>query len=66
MSDEGLMTAEIEGCLRVVIKALKQCGLPANDVIACCSAMLANDRAGCIARESVQELRSRLQPPVAK
>src|SRR5262249_39678797 len=44
MSDEGLMTEEIEDGLGVVITGLKKCDLPAAAVIAWCTAMLANDR----------------------
>jgi hypothetical protein len=61
MSDEGMMTDDIEDCLSVVLKELKKCDLPANDVIAWCSAMLANDRVGFIARDPLQSLRSHLQ-----
>lgn len=63
MSDEGMMTDDIEECLSVVLKELKKCDLPANDVIAWCSAMLANDRVGFIARESLQSLRDRVVSP---
>ena len=34
MSDEGLMTEDIEECLTVVIQALKTCDLPASQVTA--------------------------------
>ena len=61
MSDEGLMTRDIETCLSVVHKALKRCDLPADEVIVWCSAMLAADRVGFIARESLQSLRDHLQ-----
>ncbi len=61
MSDEGLMTQDIEDCLDVVLKALEKCDLPANEVIAWCSAMLANDWVGFIAEESLQSLRNRAQ-----
>ena len=61
MSDEGLMTQDIEDCLGVVLKALEKCDLPATEVIAWCSAMLDSDRVGFIARESLQSLRSRAQ-----
>jgi hypothetical protein len=61
MSDEGMMTDDIEECLSVVLKELKKGDLPANDVIAWCSAMLANDRVGFIAREPLQSLRNHLQ-----
>jgi hypothetical protein len=61
MSDEGLMTQDIEDCLDVVLKALEKCDLPANEVIAWCSAMLDNDRVGFIAQEAIQSLRNRAQ-----
>jgi len=61
MSDEGLMTQDIEDCLGVVLKDLEKCDLPATEVIAWCSAMLDSDRVGFIARESLQSLRSRAQ-----
>ena len=32
MSDEGLMTDDIEECLEVVVKALKKCDLPPGEV----------------------------------
>ena len=44
MSDEGLMTDDIEECLMVVIKALGNCDLPTGEVLAWCSAMLDADR----------------------
>jgi hypothetical protein len=61
MSDEGLMTEEIEDCLNVVIKALGKCDLPAGEVIAWCSAMLKTDRNGFIASEALESLRNRTQ-----
>jgi hypothetical protein len=61
MSDEGMMTDDIEECLTVVMKALKKCDLPADEVATWCSAMLENDRVGCIAREPLQSLRKRFQ-----
>lgn len=44
MSDEGLMTDDIENCLNVVIEALQKSDLPANEIGAWNSAMLDNDR----------------------
>jgi hypothetical protein len=61
MSDEGLMTQDIEGCLDVVLRALEKCDLPADEVVAWCSAMLDNDRVGFIARGPLQALRNRAQ-----
>jgi uncharacterized Zn finger protein len=61
MSDEGLMTQDIEDCLDAVLKALAKSDLPAAEVIAWCTAMLDTDRVGFIAREPLQLLRSRAQ-----
>jgi hypothetical protein len=61
MSDEGLMTEDIEDCLDVVLRALAKCDLPAAEVIAWCSAMLDNDRVGFIVRGPLQSLRSHAQ-----
>jgi hypothetical protein len=61
MSDEGLMTPDIEDCLAVVLAALEKCELPANEVVVWCAAMLDNDRAGFIARGPLQSLRNRVQ-----
>jgi hypothetical protein len=66
MSDEGLMSADIEDCLRVVLKALEQCDLPAVEISAWCSAMQANDRVGFIAQESLESLRRRVQAAGAR
>jgi len=61
MSDEGLMTDDIEDCLSVVIEALKKCDLPAAEVLAWCTAMVADDRVGFIARESLQSLQDHFE-----
>jgi uncharacterized Zn finger protein len=58
MSDEGLMTEDIEDCLSVVLEALETCELPATEIITWCSAMLDTDRVGFIAREPLQSLRT--------
>ena len=36
MSDEGMMTADIEDCLSVVLKAVEKCEMTAAEVIAWC------------------------------
>ena len=61
MSDEGLMTEDIESGLSVVIEAVAMCDLPSEEALAWCSAMLAADRMGFIARKPLEVLRSRLQ-----
>jgi hypothetical protein len=66
MSDEGLMTDDIEECLNVVLEALRKCDLPAAEVIAWCSAMLENDRIGFIAREPLQSLQNHFQRTAAR
>jgi hypothetical protein len=66
MSDEGLMTDDIEDCLSVVLKALVKCDLPADEVLAWCSAMLNNYRVRCIAREPLLSLRSVTQAAKAR
>jgi uncharacterized Zn finger protein len=58
MSDEGLMTEDIEDCLSVVLKALELSDLPAQELTAWCSAMLRSDRVQFIATEQLQTLRS--------
>lgn len=58
MSDEGLMTGEIEACLSEVIGALKTSDLPASEVLAWCATMLQTDRVGFLARESIEALQS--------
>ena len=58
MSDEGMMTEDIEECLSVVLGALKKCDLPGDQVLAWCAAMLDNDRVGFIASEQLQSLRT--------
>jgi len=65
MSDEGLMTGDIEDCLSVVIAALRTCDVPASEVIAWCSTMLATDRVGFIASQPLEALRAQWQKTVA-
>jgi len=66
MSDEGLMTGDIEDCLSVVIEALGTCDLPAAEVVAWCLAMLKSDRNGFIAREPLEALRDHFQTIAAR
>ena len=66
MSDEGLMTEDIEDCLSVVLEALKKCDLPADEVIAWCSAMLETDRVGFIARRPLESLHRRVEAAEAQ
>jgi hypothetical protein len=60
-SDEGLMTEDIEACLKPVIEALQKCDLPATDVIAWCAAMLKRDRVGFICEQDHQTLREQFK-----
>jgi len=65
MSDEGLMTDDIEPCLRVVLEALRKCDLPSDEVIAWCAEMLKRDRVGFICEHELRELRQHFKtsPP---
>ena len=61
MSDEGLMTDDIEECLLVVIRALKKSYLPDDDIITWCAAMIKRDRVGFICDTKLQALRKQLE-----
>jgi hypothetical protein len=61
MSDEGMMTEDIEASLHVVLKALEKCDLPAGEIIAWCTAMHETDRVGFIASKPLESLRKRFQ-----
>jgi len=56
MSDEGLMTYEVEECLQVVIKGLGKCDLPAKEVIVWCVGMVRRDRVGCVCDRELRAL----------
>jgi uncharacterized Zn finger protein len=66
MSDEGMMTEDIQECLSVVIGACKRCDLPAGEILAWCKAMLDNDRVGFISREPLEALLEQLQTNAAR
>ena len=61
MSDEGLMTDDIEDCLNVIIQALNKSDLPPTEIVAWCSAMIANDSVGFIADDELKALQKRFQ-----
>jgi hypothetical protein len=61
MSDEGLMTDDIEECLKVVIQALRKCDLPSSELIAWCRDMLKKDRVGFICEKELKALRHDLE-----
>ena len=60
-SDEGLMTGDIEECLKVVIQALRKCDLPASELTAWCRDMLQKDRVGFICEKELKSLRHDLE-----
>lgn len=57
MSDEGLMTQQIEECVGVLVQALTKCDLPADQVVAWCAAMTKSDRVGFIYERELAALR---------
>jgi hypothetical protein len=66
VSDEGLMSGDIEDRLNVVLKALEKSDPPLAEVVAWCSAMLEKDRMGFIVREPLQSPRKRFQKTAAR
>jgi uncharacterized Zn finger protein len=65
MSDEGMMTEDIEDCLSVVIGACKRCDLPVVEILRWCTTMIDNDRVGFISRKPLEALQKRLQTEAA-
>jgi len=61
MSDEGLMTQDIEECLAVVTQTLKKCDLPPAEVIAWCEAMAKRDRVGFIFERELGAIRNHFE-----
>lgn len=61
MSDEGLMTQDIEECLQVVLQALKKCSLPPDEVVGWCAGMIKSDRVGFICDRDLAALRNHFQ-----
>lgn len=61
MSDEGLMTEDIEGCLMPVIQVLEKCDLPSDEVVAWCEAMTKRDGVGFICEGQLQALQDRFK-----
>jgi len=59
MSDEGMMTEDIEECLQVVIEALRKCDLPADDVTAWCAGMVEKDCVGFLCDTELRTLQDR-------
>lgn len=57
MSDEGLMTHDIEECLRVVLSAIKNSGQSPDEVVAWCVAMTKSDCVGFICDRELAKLR---------
>ena len=66
MSDEGLMTDDIEECLTVVIQALRNCDLPPSELLAWCRGMLEKDRVGFICEEQLKKLQADLEASRSK
>jgi hypothetical protein len=58
MSDEGLMTHDIEECLQVVLPAVTQSGNSPDKVVAWCVAMTKSDRGGFICDRDLAEIRT--------
>jgi hypothetical protein len=57
MSDEGLMTDDVEECLQVIVKALQKSDLLPAEIVAWCKAMTKRDRVGLIYDRDLEALR---------
>jgi len=66
MSDEGMMTEDIEDCLSVVLKAMEKSDRTAAEIYAWCTSMLQSDRVRFIARERLESLRKRFPANAAQ
>jgi hypothetical protein len=61
MSDEGLMTQDIEECLQEVVRAIKKCDLQPEEIVAWCKAMTKNDGVGFIYDRELERLRKNFE-----
>jgi hypothetical protein len=61
MSDEGMMTDDIESCLDVVIKALEKADLKPERIVSWCDQMTRADRVKFICEKQLKELRKRFE-----
>jgi len=61
MSDEGLMSDDIEECLEAVLKALRTSELPISEKLDWCEKMIHADRVGFICDEELKSLRSQFK-----
>ena len=66
MSDEGMMTEDIEDCLSVVLKAMEKSDRTAAEIYAWCTSMLQSDRVRFLARERLESLRKRFPANAAQ
>ena len=63
MSDEGLMTHDIEECLQVVLPAVKKSGQSPDEVVAWCVQMTKSDCVGFICDRDLAKLRKSFEAP---
>jgi len=61
MSDEELMTHDIEECLAVVVNALRKCDLPPGEALAWSAEMAKRDRVGFIFERELGALRKHFE-----
>jgi hypothetical protein len=65
MSDEGLMTNDIEECLQVAVKAIRKSDLPPAEIVAWCKAMINCDRVKFIYDRELQALQHQFEVSVS-
>lgn len=66
MSDEGMMTQDIEACLQVVLRAVANAKLPEARVVAWCDQLRKNDRVGCILDMEIGAVRNQFEKTASK
>jgi len=57
MSDEGMMTDDVEGCLRVVVRGVLESDLPPARVATWCDALRTSDRTRCLLTKEINALK---------
>ncbi len=62
MSDEGMMTEDVEGCLRVVLRGVPESDLPPARVASWCDTLRTSDRTGCLLTKEIDALKHQLHP----
>lgn len=61
MSDEGMMTEDVEACWQVVLKAVTKSKLPPTRIVAWCEALRKSDGVGFILDKEIRAVKNRFE-----